>query len=719
MTGRGMPVLAPGDEIRLAGRTQRVVALDGTSVRLVDVTGAVTVMLTGHLLADPGFELLTGRGRPLSAGLAGRLPDEVRASAQWWERHIVEVLTGLPPDAPAGSAPHPDYDPACRSLRQRELAKHEELAQAGHRVGLSTLKRLRRRYELQGLPGLIDQRHARAALGGPPGGRTDPRVLEATRRAIAEQTGRSTGTITRLRRRVEQLLAEEPDPPQMPSRATFYRLVAALSAGKHTVGSARTRRSLAKQPEGPFGTVTAARPGEWTEIDSTPLDVRVVLDDGTVDRVELTGLVDLATRTLAAAVLRPTTKAVDAALLLARALTPEPMRPGWADALRLTRSVLPYQSLTGIDERLEHAAARPVIVPETIVCDHGKAYLSATFRAACRSLGISLAPAHPDTPTDKPVVERTLGSVSTLFAQYVAGYAGRSAEHRGKDTEQTAAWSMAGLQALLDEWIVAVWQNRPHDGLRDPLTPGQALTPNERYAALVAVAGYVPVPLGPEDYIELLPVTWRVINSYGVKVGLRTYDSGELNPYRRQHSGIKGKHGRWEVRYDPYDISRIWIRNHHHGGWLSATWTHLRTGPVPFGELIWTQARQIVAARGTDPVTEAEIGAAAADLLDRAGKGPGPGPGKQAPPQHSHAADRSSSPRSRRVAGRAAATAGPQWPHPEPVPGGTSEDDDVAGQLGADAPGAEDRTEQQTETTPAEVIPLPLFDARKEAEKWW
>jgi transposase InsO family protein len=184
----------------------------------------------------------------------------------------------------------------------------------------------------------------------------------------------------------------------MPSPATFYRLVAALSAGRHTVGSARTRRSLAKQPEGPFGSVTTARPGEWTEIDSTPLDVRVVLDDGTVDQVELTGLVDDATRTIAAAVLRPSTKVVDAALLLARALTPEPMRRGWADALRLTRSVLPYQSLTGIDERLEHAAARPVIVPETIVCDHGKAYLSVTFRAACRSLGISLALAHPGHP---------------------------------------------------------------------------------------------------------------------------------------------------------------------------------------------------------------------------------------------------------------------------------------------------------------------------------
>ena len=72
------------------------------------------------------------------------------------------------------------------------------------------------------------------------------------------------------------------------------------------------------------------------QIDSTPLDVRVVLDDGTVDRVELTWMVDLATRTIAAAVLRPTTKAVDAALLLARAMTPEPMRPGWADALRMS-----------------------------------------------------------------------------------------------------------------------------------------------------------------------------------------------------------------------------------------------------------------------------------------------------------------------------------------------------------------------------------------------
>ncbi|MEO3747318.1 hypothetical protein [Plantactinospora sp. B5E13] len=230
-------------------------------------------------------------------------------------------------------------------------------------------------------------------------------MIAAMVTAIGEQTHQSTGTATRVRRRSQQILAAEygPDAPPMPPERTFYRLFASLSAGKHTVGSARTRQSAAKRPDRPFGTVTAFRPGEWTQIDSTPLNVRVVLDTGETDRVELTWLIDLATRTIPAAVLRPTTKAADAAVLLAKAMTPEPMRPGWVDALRMSRSVLPHRRLTELDERLEHAAARPVIVPETIVCDHGKAYISRTFQNACRAMG-------------------GFDSVDTLFAQYVAGY---------------------------------------------------------------------------------------------------------------------------------------------------------------------------------------------------------------------------------------------------------------------------------------------------------
>jgi len=49
------------------------------------------------------------------------------------------------------------------------------------------------------------------------------------------------------------------------------------------------------------------------------------------------------------------------------------------------------------------------------------------------------------------------------------------------------------------------WQNRPHEGLRDPAHPGRMFSPNEKYAALVEAAGYVPVALSAEDYVELLP----------------------------------------------------------------------------------------------------------------------------------------------------------------------------------------------------------------------
>lgn len=695
MTSGRSGVIGVGDEIRLGAQVFTVATLSGQTVRLIDAVGERRVMSLSALLADPSLAVLAGSRPALwSAAVLDGIPDEVARRAQWWERHVVEVLTGRPPGIEPGWAPRPQFDPATRSLRQREIAKLAELHAAGEEMTLLTLQRQRRRYEDMGLLGLVDGRYRarRPVLG-----RVDERVVAVVRRLIDEETDMSTGTVSRLRRRVEKALVAEYGPenaPKVPAQATFYRLVNRLAEGRHTFGSARTRRSLAKQPEGPFGAVTVARPGEMVEIDSTPLDVRVVLDDGVVDRVELTAMVDSATRTIVAAVLRPTTKSVDAALLLARALTPEPMRPGWSDALRMSRSVLPHRSLTDVDQRLADAAARPVIAPETIVFDHGKAFLSQTFRQACCSLGINLQPAHPDTPTDKPKVERTLQSVATLFAQHVAGYVGSSVEYRGKNADQQAVWSMLELQALLDEWIVAVWQNRPHDGLRDPVTPGKALTPNEKYAALVEIAGYVPVPLSADDYIELLPTTWRTINSYGIRVNNRTYDARALNPYRRQDSGVRSHNGQWEVHYDPYDVSRIWVRNHHDGGWITAVWKHLRSTPVPFGEAAWRQARIIVAQRGRDHVTESEIAAAADALLDRAQHGP-TGDDETPPPASSAA---------RRTAARTRATGDPSWPRPAveaseaAVPAGPQEfdeDDDIA-----------------------EVIPLPVFDARKEAEQW-
>jgi hypothetical protein len=154
------------------------------------------------------------------------------------------------------------------------------------------------------------------------------------------------------------------------------------------------------------------------------------------------------------------------------------------------------------------------------------------------------------------------------------------------------------------------------------------------------------------------------------------------------------------VHYDPYDVTRIWVRNHlDGGGWVIVSWTHLKSTPAPFGEQAWTQAQEILARRGGDPTTEAEIAGAVTALLDRAEQGPATGKS-----EHTK--------RDRRVAARTRAT-GPSWPRPV---------DDPAPDTRADTADEQAAQEPETMTPPerlAKVIPLGVFDAREEAKKWW
>ena len=557
-----------GDRILAGGRPNVVIGIARTRVRMADEDGTVSTATVAELVTDPQFEFPAAapprETRP-GIGLEG-LPDAVVKEASWWEAHIAEVVYGLRPDAPAGARPRREYDPERTSLTERERAKAAELSAAGRPVPASTVKHRRQRREARGLAGLVDRRSARRAR---PAGRADDRVVDALRQAIGEAEQASSRTTGFIIWRAKEILGEAGYDGPVPSDQTFYRLFGTLSHGRHVTGSASTRRSLAGQPKGAFGSLAVAAPGEVVQIDSTPLDVLVLLDDGVPGRVEMTGMIDVATRVVPAAVLRPTTKSVDASVLLARALTPEPVRPGWPEALRMSRSALPYERLLAIDEHLEHAAGRPVIVPDTIVIDHGSVFVSAAFRSACRHLGISVQPAHLGSGAEKGHIERHFGTVASLFSQFASGYAGRSPDRRGRHVEDQPLWSMAELQELLDEWLL-LGLNRPHDELRDPAHPGRAFTPNEKYAALVETAGYVPVALGPDDYVELLPAEWRAVNAYGIKLNWRTYDreDGGLDQLRLAPSGIKERKDLWEIRHDPYDVSRIHVRGP--DGWITA-----------------------------------------------------------------------------------------------------------------------------------------------------
>ncbi|WP_327311346.1 Mu transposase C-terminal domain-containing protein [Streptomyces sp. NBC_01243] len=673
------PTLSVGHKIRFEGQVRGVLEVTPQAAVVEDAEAPHRVVALLDLFEAADFEVLFQAERmPLpKVGLLEAFPPEAVKQALWWEGHILEVIHGIAPDAEPGMEPRPGYGPGS-SMTSRERVKAAELAVAGHDVAAKTIGNRRRRYQAQGLVGLADHRpvRRRAEFGSVP----EP-VVEAMRKAIKEGVDTSTRNGSYLIWRTGEILRESGgDLSELPARRTLYRLLAKLTKGTHATGSAVTRRSKAHGAAAPFGELTVSAPGEVMQIDSTPLDVLVRLDNGVVGKVELTGMIDVASRTLSAAVLRPTTKSVDASVLLARTVTPELMRPGWVDALKMSRSVLPHRRLLTLDERLEHAAAKPVIVPEMIVCDHGKAFISRNFRASCRFLEIDFQPTHKGSPFQKGHIEKMLGSVATMFAQFLPGHTGRNTDQRGRHPEQENLWSLPELQDLLDEWIVAHWQNRPHEGLRDPDHPGRLFTPNQKYAALVEACGYVPVALSGQDYVELLPAAWRAVNSYGIRINNRTYDSPGLGPMRLRDSDVTAKRGLWEVHRDPYDVSYVWVRDHRgDGDWVQATWKYLNRAPVPFGDLAWDHvSHQLPGA------TEEELAQAVADLLTRAHAGPdrpAKKKGRKAKPTKAE----------RRVAARTKA-APPTVPSPTPEPPHPPE---------AETPAEDDDL--------AEVIPLGLF----------
>jgi putative transposase len=51
----------------------------------------------------------------------------------------------------------------------------------------------------------------------------------------------------------------------LPGKTTFYKVIDAVASGRHTFGSAVTRRQTANRPPGVFTPTYAARPGEQVQ----------------------------------------------------------------------------------------------------------------------------------------------------------------------------------------------------------------------------------------------------------------------------------------------------------------------------------------------------------------------------------------------------------------------------------------------------------------------
>jgi transposase InsO family protein len=551
-----------------------------------------------HLLTDGiGAEINVGAEHPPALKWAAA-SEEARRDAREKASHVREVLSGYRSGAAATALRHEPRS-CYRSTvpkMQRIAAKAQELSR-----GIRTIERWVAAYEAEGEVGLLSGKAIQLALGS-----LEFALFEETASDVMrEYTDLSKPTMDLVIRhtgaRLEATYGR--GAVRLPSQATAYRILAKLERMQPLFSkSAKRNRDIAARPDRPYGKLHPARPGEYLLMDTTPLDV-YAMDPHTLKwvGVELTVAMDWYSRCITGMGLSPTTKSIDMAAVLYQSFRPAPAGADWpAEAIwpphGVPRSVL-------IEEEALHPdsvfAATPAIVPETLVVDHGKIYVSEQVTSTCRQLGISIQPARVRVGYDKGPVERFFLTVRQKFLQELPGYKGPDVYSRGVAPEQDAFFFIDELEALLREWIAVCYHNKPHDGVGEVGLWKLGMSPAQMFEHGVARAGYIEAPRDPDFAYNFLKVEWRTIQHYGVQIDNRIYRGPGLTGYRPgEKSPFREHKGEWPFHVDPNDVRFVYFFDRKvTRKWHPLTWDHaaLCNGPMNKDGLLF--ARELVKAK--------------------------------------------------------------------------------------------------------------------------
>lgn len=535
-----------------------------------------------RLLSEDLVVEVPGTGGDVAAVKWSAVPESARSQARERAAHVREALTG--------------YRSGCaltalrgepRRRYRLELPKQDRMAAKAKElgIGLRTLERWMSRYEAEGEVGLLSAKASQPTLG--------TKVFELFEHAaldvMREHTDLSRPTrgyvIAHARARLDATYGE--GVVRLPAQATAYRILDKLDRLYPLFSNSTKRnRDIAARPVLPYGKMHPARPGEYLLMDTTRLDV-FAMDPHTLRwvGVDLTVGMDWYSRCITGLRLTPlSTKAIDAAAVLYQCFRPMPAGRDWPiEAVwpphGVPRSVLVEQEV--LDPKSAFAAT-PAIVPETLVVDHGKIYVSEHLTSACRQIGISIQPARVRVGYDKGPVERFFKTIREGFLQELPGYKGPDVYSRGLAPEQDAFFFIDELEALLREWVATVYHRRPHNGIGEPGLWALRMSPVQMFEHGIARAGYIEAPRDPCLAYQFLRVEWRTIQHYGFEIDHRIYRGPGLIGYQaREKSPYKDRKGQWPVHVNPDDVRQVYffdLKNTRR--WHALPWTEECDGPM-------------------------------------------------------------------------------------------------------------------------------------------
>lgn len=547
----------------------------------------------------------------IASVVLGQLDEAEKRKVLDRAEHVREVLTGYrsgSPELARAGEPRSEYSPE-RPLEARYASKIAELG-----IGLRTFKRWIAEFRERGEAGLAPKKGParRSEIAA------DERWVETALEVMVEHTDQSkpSRTLVIERTRARVIARFGPDAVKMPSRATAFRLLEELER-RHPLFRLSTKRNrdIAGRPEGPYGKLRPTRPGEYLLMDSTRLDV-FGFDPFTLKWVqaELTVAMDWYTRCITGIRITPvSTKAVDVSAVLFQSFRPRPAGRDWPRHAVWPEHGIPRTVLVDVGGAEGPGLASPPLVPETLVVDHGKVYVSEHLTSVCRRMGISIQPARLRTGREKGPVERYFRTLREGLLQALPGYKGPDIHSRGESPEDDAFFFLDELEAIVREWTATVYHCRSHAGLVDPGVPGLRMSPAKMFEHGMARAGYIEVPRDRDLAFEFLQTKWRTVQHYGVEIGRRRY-SGPGLPEAGLRSPYDGpvKNG-WPFQVDPDDITRIYFRNPSTRQWHTLMWEHAPSARMPLSEDALIFARQLATEKYRFPDDRLAV----ADLLER------------------------------------------------------------------------------------------------------
>lgn len=366
-----------------------------------------------------------------------QLDDAQRQQVMERAGHVREVPTGYrsgSPELARVGGPRPEYAGTV-PLEARYRAKAGELG-----VTDRTIRRWAAAYRRHGEAGLARQGRG----GGRAMGSVDDCWVATAREVMAEHTSASKLSRKRVieltRARAAARYGGEREVAQ-PSQATAYRVLAQLER-EHPLFRLSTKRNrdIAARPPGSYGKLRPARPGEYLLMDSTRLDV-FACDPLRLRWVqaELTIGMGWYTRCVTGIRLTPvSTKAVDVSAVLYQCFRPLPAPADWPRHAVWPEHGIPRTVFLDTTAVQGPGLAAPPLVPETLVVDHGKVYVSEHLTSVCRWMGISIQPARLRTGRDKGPLERFFRTLREDLLQALPGYKGPDLASRGSSPEGEA-----------------------------------------------------------------------------------------------------------------------------------------------------------------------------------------------------------------------------------------------------------------------------------------